>query len=135
MSSFFASQIRIARPVSNLKEIQRFYGEGLGLPLIGHFENHQGISGIMLGLPDGSIHLEFTQHEDEISIQPPSKEHLLVLYMRNSDVYHQQVNRLQEMGYACVAPENPYWLHISETFEDPDGWRVVLVNRPQFSVS
>jgi hypothetical protein len=26
-----------------------------------------------------------------------------------------------------VAPENPYWNGRGPTFEDPDGWRVVLV--------
>ncbi|WP_425293855.1 hypothetical protein [Microvirga pakistanensis] len=27
-------------------------------------------------------------------------------------------------------PENPYWLGQSVTFEDPDGWRVVLCQTP-----
>jgi hypothetical protein len=34
------------------------------------------------------------------------------------------------LGYAAVAPENPYWNERGITIEDPDGWRVVLMNTP-----
>jgi hypothetical protein len=30
-------------------------------------------------------------------------------------------------GHPAVEPENPYWRDIGVTVEDPDGWRVVLV--------
>ncbi|XOK15107.1 hypothetical protein ACI6PO_26810 (plasmid) [Agrobacterium tumefaciens] len=30
------------------------------------------------------------------------------------------------MGYAPLEPENPYWLERSFTYQDPDGWRVVI---------
>ena len=36
------------------------------------------------------------------------------------------VNRLQQRGYDPVPPENLYWAEKGVTFEDPDGWRVVL---------
>jgi hypothetical protein len=29
-----------------------------------------------------------------------------------------------------VVPENPYWEERGITIEDPDGWRVVLMNTP-----
>jgi hypothetical protein len=32
------------------------------------------------------------------------------------------------MGYFAVVAENPYWKERGVTFEDPDGWRVVLMN-------
>jgi YycE-like C-terminal domain len=37
--------------------------------------------------------------------------------------------RLAAMGYPADEPENPYWTtaETSATVEDPDGWRVVLV--------
>ncbi len=132
MPSFFASQIRIARPVSNLKEMQRFYAEGLGLALIGHFEDHDGISGIMLGMPDAGTHLEFTQHQEQIETRPPSADHLLVLYIANSSDYIRLCSHLEQLGFPPVAPANPYWRNSASTFEDPDGWRVVLVNRADF---
>ena len=31
------------------------------------------------------------------------------------------------MGILPVEPENPYWKDKSETYEDPDGWRVILL--------
>jgi hypothetical protein len=36
--------------------------------------------------------------------------------------------RAAALGYSPVEPENPYWSGKSVTFEDPDGWRVVLCN-------
>ena len=38
------------------------------------------------------------------------------------------VARLAEMGYLPAEPENPYWAARGGTVEDPDGWRVVLMN-------
>jgi hypothetical protein len=38
------------------------------------------------------------------------------------------------LGFLPVEPENPYWLLNGVTIEDPDGYRVVLVNKPGFSV-
>lgn len=32
------------------------------------------------------------------------------------------------MGYGEVEPENEYWKEKGKTIEDPDGWRVVLMN-------
>jgi hypothetical protein len=36
--------------------------------------------------------------------------------------------RLHRHGYEPVEPENPYWAEKGLTFEDPDGWRVVLMH-------
>ena len=38
------------------------------------------------------------------------------------------VEKFRAAGYAPVAPENPYWIEHGVTFEDPDGWRLVLMN-------
>ena len=35
---------------------------------------------------------------------------------------------LVDLGCEPVGPENPYWAEKGFTFEDPDGWRVVLMN-------
>ncbi len=32
------------------------------------------------------------------------------------------------MGYPEVEPENLYWKEKGVTIEDPDGWRIVLMN-------
>ena len=36
--------------------------------------------------------------------------------------------RLEAMGYFPTEPENPYWAERGVTIEDPDGWRIVLMN-------
>jgi hypothetical protein len=35
---------------------------------------------------------------------------------------------LKRDGHEPVEPENPYWAKNRLTFEDPDGWRVVLMH-------
>ena len=121
-----AVQYRVARPTNRLNEVVRFYNEGLGLEILGRFEQHEGYDGVMLGLPDKTCHLEFTQHKDSPVLPAASKEHLLVLYFDQPEAYRSAKERLQLLGIRPVDPENPYWKEKSETYEDPDGWRVVL---------
>ncbi|GLY11945.1 hypothetical protein Bbad01_31610 [Bacillus badius] len=122
------AQVRIARPTHQLKEIERFYCEGVGLNKIGSFTGHQGYSGLMLGLPNAAYHLEFTEHVDGSPCPAPTKDNLLVLYMPNIEGIQRMAKRLEHMGYPAVEPENPYWLERGVTVEDPDGWRIVLMN-------
>ena len=52
--------LRIARPVSNIERTKDMYCRGLGLRVIGSFENHDGFDGIMLGVAGANYHFEFT---------------------------------------------------------------------------
>ena len=121
-------QVRIARPTDKLIEIEKFYCEGIGLKKIGSFQGHAGYTGIMIGLPNASYHLEFTEHMHGSPCPAPTKDNLLVLYMPNLESIHRIAERLREMGYPQVQPENPYWEDKGITIEDPDGWRLVLMN-------
>jgi hypothetical protein len=47
-----------------------------------------------------------------------------VAWDRRSDMR----NRFEKLGHSAVEPENPYWSGAGVTFEDPDGWRLVLCN-------
>jgi len=123
-----AVQFRIARPTNQLDALKKFYTEGLGLPVIGEFKGHQGYDGIMIGLPDNRYHLEFTQNVHDTVILKPTKENLLVFYYDNSDNYEEANQRLKHLNCFPVKPENPYWEEKSETYEDPDKWRIVLFN-------
>ncbi len=120
------AQVRFARPTDRLEAVVAFYRDGLGLPEIARFEDHAGYDGVMLGLPDGSCHLEFTQHVDGSPCPAPSRDNLLVLYIPDADHLARLRDRLAGHGHQPVEPENPYWRDKSLTFEDPDGWRVVL---------
>ncbi|MFD2639992.1 VOC family protein [Piscibacillus salipiscarius] len=126
---FTVAQVRVARPTDQLKEVVRFYKEGLGLSEIGHFEGHRGYEGVILGLPGTDYHLEFTQHVDGSPCPAPSKDNLLVFYIENKQEIDKLANRLEGMGYPEVEPENDYWKEQGVTIEDPDGWRIVLMNR------
>lgn len=121
-------QVRVARPTNKLKELVRFYCDGLGLKIIGSFEGHAGYSGVMLGLPGRAVHLEFTEHAEGSPCPAPSRDNLLVFYLPDKDAIDRLAERLKSLGHAAVEPENPYWAARSLTFEDPDGWRVVLMN-------
>lgn len=127
------ARVRVARPTANLDALRRFYGDGLGLIELGHFEGHAGYSGVFFGLPDTAHHLEFTQHEAGSPCPAPSRDNLLVLYFASAPEVDALAAKLTGMGYAAVAPENPYWAtgEASVTIEDPDGWRVVLVKPRQ----
>jgi hypothetical protein len=48
--------------------------------------------------------------------------------MPNREAIDRLVSRLAALGRTAVSSENPYWETRGVSFEDPDGWRVVLVN-------
>lgn len=121
-------EVRIARPTDKLEEIKKSYGECLGLPVKGSFEKHNGYSGIMFGLPGNEYHLEFTNHEHGSPCPSPTKDNLLVFYIPDKKELDKLADRIFSLGYNSVEPENPYWKEKGITIEDPDGWRIVLMN-------
>jgi catechol 2,3-dioxygenase-like lactoylglutathione lyase family enzyme len=121
-------QVRMARPTDRLYEVVRFYTEGLGLKQIGSFEGHEGYSGVMLGIPGRAYHLEFTEHEGGSPCPAPTRDNLLVFYIPDRQAIDRLARRLAALGHMPVEAENPYWKGKGVTFEDPDGWRVVLVD-------
>ena len=124
--------MRVARPTDRLEEVVAFYRDGIGLPVIDSFEGHAGYSGIMLGLPGTSYHLEFTHHQNGSDCPAPSRDNLLVFYLHDRAAMDRVVDRLRSMGYPPVPPENPYWSADGMvTIEDPDAWRVVFAHIEQ----
>lgn len=121
-------QVRVARPTDRIKEIEAFYCEGLGLQKIGSFTGHDGYDGIMIGLPSFDYHLEFTTHKDGSPCPAPTRDNLLVFYIPDLDSINNIFTRLKQLGYPSVASENPYWEKAGITIENPDGWRIVLMN-------
>ena len=118
-------QLRFARHTDRLIEIVGFYRDGLGLPEIGRFENHDGYDGVFLAVPGTDAHLEFTSggHHNAPS---PHPETLLVLYLGSADAVNETRKRV---GAQPVEPTNPYWKQHGVTLIDPDGFQVVLVAR------
>lgn len=52
----------------------------------------------------------------------------MVFYYSDTEAYKTANERMQKMGILPVEPENTYWKDKSETYENPDGWRVILFN-------
>jgi catechol 2,3-dioxygenase-like lactoylglutathione lyase family enzyme len=116
-------QLRVARHTERLDELVAFYRDGLGLRELGGFRDHGGYDGVFLEVPGTGAHLELTTggvHD----APAPHPESLLVLYLGDDATVRAVAARL---GRAPVAPANPYWAEHGMTFEDPDGFRVVLV--------
>ena len=122
-----SAHLRIARATDNLPEVTRFYREGLGFECLRSFEDHAGFDGVMLGHPAAGYHLEFTHRRGDVG-RAPTKENLLVFYLPDRTEWQTAVDRMHRCGLAPVKPANPYWERNGLTFEDPDGYRVVLQN-------
>ena len=120
--------LRVARPTDQLEEVVRFYRDGLGLQVLGSFADHQGFDGVMLGHPGQQYHLEFTTKRGHAVGRAPTLDNLLVFYEKDAEKWRAAVARMRSCGYEPVASFNPYWDQQGKTFEDADGYRVVLQN-------
>ena len=92
------------------------------------FKNHDGFDGIMLGHPDAPYHLEFTHKSGHEAGKAPTPENLLVFYIPDLFEWKTACSRMMESGFVSVEAFNPYWDRNGRTFEDVDGYRVVLQN-------
>lgn len=120
--------LRVARPSDDLEALLPFYRDGLGLEILSSFEDHDGFDGVVLGRPDAPYHLEFTRRRGHRAGRAPTEDNLLVFYLPDADAWTSAVARMQTAGFEPVASFNPYWDRCGRTFEDPDGYRVVLQN-------
>jgi hypothetical protein len=118
--------IRIARPSDNLAALIPFYRDGLGLDILYQFEDHNGFDGVMMGKPGAPYHLEFTRADGHVAGRAPTKDNLLIFYLPNLSEWQSAVARMQSAGFAAVPSFNPYWDDNGRTFEDADGYRVVI---------
>ncbi len=126
MSAIHQAHLRIARPTDNLEALLPFYRDGLGFEVIGSFEDHDGFDGVMLGHPALAYHLEFTRQRGHSVGRAPTGENLLVFYLPHREEWQAAVDRMLGHGYQPVTSVNPYWDVRGKTFEDPDGYRIVL---------
>ena len=108
--------LRVARPSDDLEPVVRFYRDGLGF------------DGVMLGRRGTAYHLEFTCRAGHRAGRAPTEDNLLVFYLPVRADWDAAVARLQAAGHLSVRAFNPYWDRNGLTFEDPDGYRVVLQN-------
>ena len=122
------AHLRVARPTDDLAAVVRFYRDGLGLDVLYEFKDHDGFDGVMLGHPGAGYHLEFTRRHGHTAGRAPTEDNLLVFYLPDRGEWERAVRRMEAHGHRPVPPFNPYWDVRGKTFEDPDGYRVVLQN-------
>jgi catechol 2,3-dioxygenase-like lactoylglutathione lyase family enzyme len=118
--------LRIARPSDDLDALLPFYRDGLGLTVLYRFEDHDGFDGVMLGHDNAPYHFEFTRARGHTAGRAPTEDNLVVFYLTDIGEWRAAVERMRAAGFAAVPAFNPYWDRDGVTFEDPDGYRVVL---------
>ena len=119
--------LRVARPTDHLDGVVRFYTDGVGLTRLATFNDHDGFDGVILGTLGAAYHLEFTRKRGHFVGRAPTADHLLVFYLPD-EPWREAVDRMIGACYEPVPSFNPYWDRAGRTFEDPDGYRVVLQN-------
>jgi catechol 2,3-dioxygenase-like lactoylglutathione lyase family enzyme len=118
-------KFRIARHTTNLNRIIDFYGRVLGLKVLGEFKEHHNYDGVFMGLPGEGWHLEFTV-SDSCPKHQPDDDDLLVFYASSLAEFAEIKKRFVKNKAKPVKPKNPYWEKNGITFEDPDGFRIVI---------
>lgn len=102
------------------------YCRGLGLCVVGRFEDHDGFDGVMLGLKGSGYHFEFTHSRTHPVVPAATPEDLLVFYVPTAAEWQAACASMLAAGFKQVSSFNPYWETRGRTYEDPDGYRVVL---------
>jgi catechol 2,3-dioxygenase-like lactoylglutathione lyase family enzyme len=116
---------RIARHTKNLNLIIDFYGRILGLQVLGEFKNHLKYDGVFMGIPGENWHLEFTV-SDTTPHHYPDDDDVLVFYAKSVEEFTLIKEKFITARIKPVVPKNPYWEKNGITFEDPEGFRVVI---------
>ncbi|MNT85542.1 hypothetical protein D3C72_2257220 [compost metagenome] len=83
----------------------------------------------MLGHPHHAYHLEFTHHRGVLVGRAPTQDNLLVFYLPEITCWQRRCHQMLASGFERVQAYNPYWDVHGQTFEDLDGYRVVLQAR------
>jgi catechol 2,3-dioxygenase-like lactoylglutathione lyase family enzyme len=120
------AHLRIARLSPDLTRVLTFYRDGLGFEVLYSFKDHDGFDAVMLGHPRAAYHLAFVHKAGHPAGPGPADDNLLVFYLPDAGEWTRAVARLEALGHRAVKAFNPYWDKNGKTFEDPDGYRIVL---------
>ena len=123
-----APTLRVARPSDDVEALLPFYRDGLGFDVLCQFADHDGFDGIMMGSEGAPYHFEFTRAHGHLAGRAPTQDNLLVFYLPDTSEWRAAVDRMEAAGFSPVQAFNAYWDRDGRTFEDPDGYRVVIQN-------
>ena len=104
------------------------YCQGLGLRVVGSFVDHEGFDGVMLGIAGAGYHFEFTYCRTHPVAPAPTAEDLAVFYLPSLADWQSACASMLAAGFNQVTSFNPYWETRGRTYEDHDGYRIVLQN-------
>ncbi|MDN3643243.1 VOC family protein [Lutimonas halocynthiae] len=120
-------EFRNARHTDNLKLIEEFYTNIIGLKVLFSFENHNNYNGVFIGKEGHNWHLEFTasnikaEHKFDI-------EDVLVFYPTERDEYDKIVGQIETNNIEKIKSRNPFWNDNGIMIQDPDGFGVIVSN-------
>jgi len=120
--------LRVARPTDDVEALLPFYRDGLGFVVLYRFSDHDDFDGIILGSPGAPYHFEFTRAHGHVAGRAPTQDNLLIFYLPVIQEWQAAVDRMEAAGFRVVPAFNTYWDQHGRTFEDPDGYRVVIHN-------
>jgi catechol 2,3-dioxygenase-like lactoylglutathione lyase family enzyme len=123
-------RFRSARPTDRLPALRRFYVDALGLSVLGEWTDHEGFDGLVVGDARAGWQAEFIHEHAHPAPPAPGPEHLLVFYVADRAALAQRAAAMDAAGCRRVAPNNPYWARCGVTYEDPDGYPVVIAVPP-----
>lgn len=116
---------RYARHTTDLKRIEAFYTEIVGLQNLGGFQQHASYDGLFLGLSDLDWHIEFTR-----SAEPPKshfdEDDALVFYVHSNEELQQKKAFFERYNCTILIPKNPYWQQHGIMIQDPDGFNIIF---------
>lgn len=116
---------RNARHTNDLKEIEKFYTEIIGLEKLGIFENHENYNGIFLGFPNLDWHLEFTTSNDKTQSKF-DEDDILVFYLNSEYEIDEIKNRIIKNHISIEKSKNPYWNENGIQISDPDNYKIIF---------
>ncbi len=122
------ARLRITRPVSHLAATERMYCDAFGLAVLAGFQDHDGFDGVMLGREGMDYHFEFTHCRTHPVAPAPTPEDLIAFYLPDGETWEAACARATAHGFVRVKAFKPYWDASGQTFEDLDGYRIVLQN-------
>lgn len=124
-----APVLRIARPVSSVPDTETQWTAAFGLTKLYAFADPGGFDGVMLGHPQAAYHFEFTHGAGDLHLEPKTTaEDLVVFYYPDKEEWEAMCKKAEAAGFKPVKSWNSYWENRGKTYEDRDGYRVVLQN-------
>lgn len=116
---------RYARHTTDLKAIEFFYTEIVGLEKLGGFENHSSYDGLFFGHQHSDWHLEFTT-STELPQSKFDEDDILVFYVNANIELSNIKQKLSRKNIPLEIPKNPYWKENGIQISDPDGYKIMF---------